>query len=803
MIQLRLSVAVGLASAAVIAFQLVLMQLLAIAQWHHFAYMVISMALLGFGAAGTVLALCRAFFERNYAIALPALFLAGGVAMAATSWLAGLAGDFDAFLLFFDREQVGLLLLSYVSYCLPFFFCGLAITLVFYQEVPRIGLMYFANMTGSGAGAALIIGLLWVLPPARLAGVLAMLLLAAAWLSRPSRDSQALHPALWLVALLVPVASSFWPATLSSSEYKDIHGALQLPGARIEHRATSPYGLLEVVHADALRFAPSLSLRHRGEPPVRDVLFNDGEYFGTLLGHGLTGDDHILDYTTRGLPYALRSPGSVLALLAATGTDVSHALSHGVPKVDAVEPHRQVNALLREHLPDWIDGIYLDPAVTLYGVGVRAFLGRASGARYDLIALPVLGSFGGTAGVRALQEQYHLTLEAFHAMWARLGDDGMIAATLWQEDPPRASLKLLATWRQLLEDTAVDDRTAHVAAIRSWGTVTFLLSKSPFSDTERERLRAFGSDRGFDPLLLEDLRPGERQRYNRMSDDSWFTAIDTLWLGAPAELYRRTPYNLRPATDDRPFFSHYMHWGGLAELHDTYGARELPYLELGFVLAVFTLAQIMLVAVVLIVLPLFRIGWAGARRRWTFVYFASLGTGFMFFEIVLIQKLLLYLDQPVYAAATVLATLLASSGAGSWFSARFDASGRVLAMAGLLVASLILLYTFGLRPALQVSMAWPLAAKAIGVFLLLAPPAFFMGMMFPLGLRRLSGSQARQIPWACAIDSCLSVSATAFATIIALDAGFTSVLLIAAAAYAVVALAGPQLGVSSQLRAAG
>jgi hypothetical protein len=156
---------------------------------------------------------------------------------------------------------------------------------------------------------------------------------------------------------------------------------------------------------------------------------------------------------------------------------------------------------------------------------------------------------------------------------------------------------------------------------------------------------------------------------------------------------------------------------------------------------------------------------------------------------------MLYLDQPVYAAATVLATLLASSGAGSYFSARFDATGRVIAVTGLLVAGLILLYTFGLRPVLQLSMGWPLGIKAVGVSLLLAPPAFFMGMMFPFGLRRLSAGDARQIPWACAIDSCLSVSATAMATLLALDAGFTAVMLVAVAAYGTVALAGPRLGV--------
>lgn len=797
----RIPLAVGCASVAVIAFQLVLMQLLAIAQWHHFAYMVISMALLGFGAAGTVLVLARDLLERHYALAVPALFLAAGAAMASTSWLVGIAGDFDAFLLFLDRGQFGLLLCYYLACSLPFFFAGLAVTLVFYREVARIGTLYFANLVGSGAGAVLVIGLLWLLPPTRLAGLLAGLLLLAAWLSRPSPASRGLPPVAWLAALLLVATSIVLPGAPAASEYKAIHGALQLPGARVVHRASSPHGLVEVVSADAQRFAPALSLRFRGEPPARDVLFNDGEYFGTLLGKGATRDGHILDYTTRALPYALRSPAHVLVLGAATGNDVSHALSHGAARIDAVEPHRQVNQLLRTRQPGWIDGLYLDPAVTLHGSSVRAFLGRPGGARPDLVVLPVLGTFGGSAGVHALQEQYHLTLEAFLAMWAMLDDEGMIAVTLWHEDPPRASLKLLATWRQLLDAQGIDQRAAHVVAVRGWGTMTFLLSKSPFHASERERLREFGRALAFDPLLLEDLRPDERERYNRVGNDAWFTALDTLLAGAPEVLHQHYPFDLRPVTDDRPFFNHFMRLKDISRLIEKFGARQLPYLELGFVLAVFTLVQIALAAVLLIVLPLFRIGWAGTRRRWTLAYFAGLGIGFMFFEIVLIQKLVLYLDQPVYAAATVLATLLVCSGAGSWFSARRAASGRTLACTALLVAALIVLYTFGLRPVLHLSMGWPLAAKAAGMFLLLAPPAFFMGMMFPFGLRRLSAAHARQIPWACAIDSSLSVSATALATVLALEAGFTVVMLIAATAYLLAALAGPRLGASVPARA--
>lgn len=788
------ALAIGLASAAIIGFQLVVMQLLAIAQWHHFAYMVISMALLGFGAAGTVLALAREFFDRHHEAALPLLYLAAGVSLAATSRLAGLAGDFDAFLLFFDRSQYGLLLLAYLAYSLPFFFGGLAITLAFYRGVSRIGALYFANMAGSGIGAVLIIGLLWLPPATRLAGLLALLLLAAAWLTRPAKLPRGIAWAVGLAALVVPVAGMLVPGAPAASEYKAIHAALQLPGARVVHRGWSPYGLLEIVRADAQRFAPSLSLRRLEEPPVRDVLFNNGEYYGTLLGRAASGHGHLLDDTTRGLPYAVRQPASVLVLNAATGTDVSHALGHGVARIVAIEPHRQLNRLLQSRHPEWVEGIYLDPAVTLHGASARTWLARAAATRHDLVVLPALGAFGGTAGVHALQEQYHLSLEAFRAIWALLGDEGLVAVTAWQEQPPRATLRLVATWRQLLDELGIADPPAHVAAVRSWGTATFLLSKSPFTADEHDRLREFARARGFDPLLLAGLDPAEREQYNRAAGEQWFDDLDTLLQGDPAQLYARYPFDVRPARDDRPFFEHFMSWRGIAELRQAYGDRELPYLELGFVLAAVTFVQIVLVALLLIVLPLLRIGWQGARRRWTLAYFAGLGLGFMCFEIVLIQKLVLLLGEPVHATAAVLATLLICSGAGSLASARLAASPRTMLLAGGLVTALILLYAAALMPLLGHAMGWPLPAKLLAVALLLAPPAGLMGMMFPLGLRRLADGSEPHIPWACAIDSCLSVAATALATLIALEAGFGAVMLVAAAAYGVALLAVPRLG---------
>ncbi len=784
---------------AVIAYQLVIMQMLSVSQWHHFAYMVISMAMLGFGAAGTFLALFREPLKRHFENVLPVLYFLSGISMALAVRMVGIFGDFDTFLLFFDRSQIGLMIFSYLAWCLPFFFAGLAITLVFYYQVGQIGSHYFFNLAGSALGALVIIVLFWIMKLEYIPPLLALLPMVSAWMVRIRTGRFAMVIA---AGLIIPLIGFIYPASPQISEYKALNSSLQLPDARITYERSSPYGLLQVVSAPAQRFAPALSLQYRGEPPVRDILFNNGEYFGTLLGRyedpgdnaSTDSGDHILDYTTRGLPYAVRAPESVLVLRAGTGNDVSHALHHGISAVTAVEPHRQANRLLEFIHPEWIDSLYNQPEVSLYGNNVRTWMAGHHDVRKDLIILPVLGAFGGTSGIYALQEHYHLTLEAFREYRDRLTDTGMIAVTVWADYPPKASLKLLATWRSLLDEQDVTDPENFIMAVRNWGTITFLMSRTPFTAYERESTRAFCLERSFDPLILSDIRPDERDYYNLAEDRSFFNHVDSL-LHGDAEVFNRDYiFDVSPATDNRPFFSHFLTLQSIPELREQYDDHELPYMELGFILAAVTLIQIVLASVFLIILPLFRVGWKGTRRRWTFLYFAGIGIGFMFFEMVLIQKLVLYLGQPVYATASVLAALLMSSGAGSYYSSGLPADRRTLIRTGSVIILLIAVYAALMMPLLEMSMSWPLLVKIGNVLVLLAPPAFFMGMMFPFGLRRLSGSNDTQIPWACGVDSCLSVSATALATMIALESGFGVVMAIAALAYAFTTFAALRIG---------
>ena len=155
-------------SAAVIAFQLALMQFLSLVQWHHFASLIIAVALLGFGAAGTCLALLRSRLMRRFAPLLPLVLCLSGAAMALVPGLAqGPWVRFDSLLIFTGIPQILRLLLTCGLYFLPVFLAALAIGMIFVHAAGDIGRLYFWNLAGSGRGGAAMTGLMWLFPPVR------------------------------------------------------------------------------------------------------------------------------------------------------------------------------------------------------------------------------------------------------------------------------------------------------------------------------------------------------------------------------------------------------------------------------------------------------------------------------------------------------------------------------------------------------------------------------------------------------------------------------------------------------------
>ncbi|MDD3132352.1 MAG: hypothetical protein PHN94_11060, partial [Bacteroidales bacterium] len=188
-------------------------------------------------------------------------------------------------------------------------------------------------------------------------------------------------------------------------------------------------------------------------------------------------------------------------------------------------------------------------------------------------------------------------------------------------------------------------------------------------------------------------------------------------------------------------------------------------------------------AFILIVFPLFFTKWKGKGKIYTFLHFSGIGVGFMFVEIIFIQQFILYFGNPVTAASAVLSGMLISSGIGSLASSGLKISSRNITVILSLVIFFILLYAFILTPVLSASISLPFFLKILFSILLISPVAFFMGMPFPVGLKYLGGHNNTLIPWAWGINGCFSVISTVLATIIAVEAGFFWVMLLASLAY--------------------
>ncbi len=216
---------------------------------------------------------------------------------------------------------------------------------------------------------------------------------------------------------------------------------------------------------------------------------------------------------------------------------------------------------------------------------------------------------------------------------------------------------------------------------------------------------------------------------------------------------------------------------------EIFGSGQVPFLELGYLIVLVTLAQSTILALVFIILPLLRLRKSQKSKGGTLMYFGALGIGYMFVEIILIQRFVLYFGHPAYAISAVISTMLVASGLGSLTSGKLPAIPRLPALIGIIIAIMLLAYTFLLTPVLQGTIAGSLPVKIIISLLLIGIPSYFKGMMFPLGIRYISEYDISQTPWAWGINGSFSVISTSLAMLIAVESGFMTVMAIAVSCY--------------------
>lgn len=849
----RREAALLLVSAGALAYQVVLVRAFAIGQWHHFAYMVISIALLGFGASGTLLA---ALARRNHKFEISssgdvqpgrreneaqargrqndarpngwhsAARGAGWFALSSTAFALALPASFwlaqkipfDPYLLVWDRRQLLYLGGYYLVLFVPFFAAATAIGLALVAESEQCPRLYFYNLAGSGAGAALAVGLLMIAPVERAllgvsalaegGAVLALLDAAAPFASSRARRVAVAAGIAAMAALTLLFAAR--PPAVRLSPYKGLSYALQLPAARVVAARSSALGRVDVVTSPAIRIAPGLSLVTPGKasPPPQLGLFVEAESAGAVTAFdGDTRKIAFVDWMTTAAPYYARqdSPQRVCVLGAGGGAALLLALRHGAQHVDAVELDANVIELMRGPLGEASGALYDRPEVRVHRAEARAYV-EAAGESWDVIDVSLVDSFAASVGgVGAVGENYLYTREALQTFLRRLRPGGVLAITRWVRMPPRDELKLFATAIAALE--RMGQRPAErLALVRSWATATLLVKREPFTAAEIAALRAWADERLFDTAYLPGITPGEGNCFNVLERDFYAEGVAALLSGGARRerFFRDYAFYIEPATDDRPYFFHFFRWRALPLMLSTLGASWVPFVEWGYLILVATLAQAALLSALLIALPLMVLRRRAAEKesaglqprdrgaRWrVFLYFLALGLGYLFVEMALIQRLVFLLANPIYAVAVVLAGLLLVSGLGSgWAATRLKQdcpAAHLACRAALVVAVVAALYAFGLRAALAPLLAWPLAAR-LGVALAAMLPLAAMGMPFPLALHRLGRTQAELLPWAWAVNGCASVVATPLATLLALGAGLSAALAAAAACYVAAAI---------------
>jgi len=746
---------VALVSVTLIALELVWTRLFSAEFFYTFAFLTLSLAVLGLGLGALALRLVPGL-DREHQLG-PILSLAAAAALLGPPITFLIGVDFA--LLFSQWSMIGRFALTILTLGLPFFFGGMALSMIFKHDSGEIPRLYMADLLGAGLGVPVaILGMNALGTP-----------LAVAWIPLPALLAALLASRGWQKA--IPLALIVAAAVFGTRA----EGLLE---ARREERAPVIYkhwdAMAKLKIYDYEGEARGINIDNVANTPVLPF---DGDW--KALGRDTTyarwdiDVGYLVDRFERCRFLSLGSGG---------GSDVLQALEEGAAEVHAVEVIPQINRMMlvgdssgyvvRDSTTldsagrivtcaAYSGQLYSDPRVKVVTEDARTYIRRHRG-EFDVIyslssnTWAALGS-----GAFALAENYLFTTEAFRDYWNALSDDGFMSLE-HQMYMPRLVSEAMDALRQL----GVADPEQHFAVYRlpQLRRHVLLLSKRPLTD--ELRYRAYGPltpERQAHMYLVYPAPDSLKGRLiNQIVTRGWRSVADTARV------------DISPCTDDRPFVAQMGLWRNLTR--DKL-AKLSPYSDLtGLPISQF-IVVIILAVVGVLMLPLVLLPYLTSREKLPtagWFYFLLIGMAFMSVEVVLIQKYTLFLGASVYSTATVLLTLLVAAGVGSRFATSVAIRTAFLAI----VAWLLLDVT--VFPAITGALsALPLFARVVVTVLLIAPLGFFMGMPFPRGVLRIGPL----VDWGFAVNGVGSVLGATLIVLGAFSFGFRLALLAGAGLY--------------------
>jgi hypothetical protein len=518
-------------SASTLLFEVALLRTFSIALWYHFSFMVVSIALLGYGASGSFLMLRGRLGERTPLLFLcPALF----ALFAPLSYIIANRIPFDPARLAWDIHQLLFIVLYYILLSVPFIFSGLTVALALTVMAEKAGRVYAADLLGAGSGPAIallffpVLGGKGVILASSVGGFIASLLILKGTVKPDGRILPGgLRPTLIPLAGILCVLALFAmrPGLMDIrvSPYKDLPFALKYSGARLLETRWNAFSRVDLIDSPAVRFAPGLSLTYlEGLPGQRGVTV-DGDGLNAITRTAPPEALLFIDYLPTALPYKLLGQGPEVFLIETRGgLPILEALYHGVSSIKGAETNPLVAGLANTEY----SGFIYEKVDIKTGEG-RAIL-KGSEAAYDLIQIGVGSQKSAQTGFLGLTEDYRFTVEAFTDYHAHLKRGGFLSITRYLLPPARGELKLVSTIVEALEVLGIEEPDSRLVVFRTLETFTILLKKGPFDKGEIKLVRDFLASRRFDPIHYPEMPPEEANLFNRFPEPVYYNLVTAI-----------------------------------------------------------------------------------------------------------------------------------------------------------------------------------------------------------------------------------------------------------------------------------
>jgi hypothetical protein len=750
---------IALGSFSTLLLELGLTRLFSVVLFYHFAFLAISIALLGLGAGGVFAFLAKRWLTMFDSRTLMAWLSVGNAAV-----IPVVLGTILHVPVSLELSRANFLRLTamYLVAAIPFFLNGIAFSVIFARETAHIARMYGADLCGGAAACLAVVPLLnWLGGPNAIlfAGFMAAV---AGVLWSPRGNAKKL--AWGFGALLLVVVGANHSGRLIDVVYAK--GVFR-DSSQVEFARWNAISRVEVdrqggakaivIDADANTYIMNADLNHwQGTVWEKNLMSAPPALANVLRPHG---------------DYAIIGPGG--------GVDVLRAVANGSHDVTGIEINPIIaSTIMRDRYAEYSYHLYQRPDVHIHVTDGRSFV-RNSKQTYDVVQMTLVDTWASTAaGAFALSENSLYTEDAFQEYFEHLKPDGMIAITRWEFRQPREALRVVSVAMDALHKLGVKNPAKNFIIVSQGELnedgipVAVLAKKSAFTaDEEATVLKHLDKYGALSPIYLPS-QPGSNP----------FSAL--IASNDPVAFARDYEFNVAPVNDNAPFFFFTLK---LSQVLHHEGQREGIDWKVNLGVAVLGMVLILsFAAVVLFLIVPLALGTGGARGGATgLLYFVAVGLGYILVEIAFIQRFVLFLGHPTYALTVVVFLLLLSSGAGSLLSRKWLRETQRAWLPLLIIVAALLLYVFVLPAILNGLVGLPFVVKLGISAALLAPLGLAMGMPFPTGLRALAaiGSADTSIEWAWAMNAASSVLGSVLAMVIAIQFGLNVTLACGAAAY--------------------